>query len=515
MQNSTSQIPTRVLIVEDEFPVAIDTQERLEALGLDVLGTARTGLSALAIAHNEPLDLVIMDVNLRGGMDGAETALLLRQKYDIPCIFLTAYSDDKTLGRCTPSSPLGYIIKPYDERAFALTIALAQQQLTLKKERDVAYRDRDLANARYSHILLHSVDAVLSFDENLVITVFNRAAEKAFGWSEREAIGHPLSSLIPKFLQANQQKVLRHFTPSTDALLSDGARRRVVARRKNGEEFPAEVLLSKSPSSNDSCLTALIRDLSEEERLRSQFIQAQKMEAVGLLGVHVAHDFNNLLLGLRAYLYLLRKDAKASQLNYLDECDLALSRGAGLTHNLTTLARPDSTNEKIFNAATAIEETLRFAAALLPRRISFDYQGAPPDCRVKMNHGRFEQALVNLMINARDAISGQGTITISASTENLDAVPYLRIVVSDAGCGMSEIVARQAFKPFYTTKPPGLGTGLGLPSVRGIVESAGGKIDLSSQESVGTQVTIRLPLVGLPDTPTEAESGYLRVPTTT
>lgn len=522
MQNSTSQspknrdldaqCPTRVLIVEDESLVALDTQRRLESLGLDVLGVVKTGLSALAIIEHEPIDLVMMDVHLRGEMDGAQTALQLRERYDIPCVFLTAYGDDETIERCRPASPLGYIVKPYDSRAFALTITLAQQQLKLMKEREAAVRDRDMANARYAHMLLHSVDAVLSFNADLTISDFNRGAEKAFGWTAEEAIGQSLNILIPDRLRSGHDNLLQLFTGSGDTHVSPGSRRRIIALRKDGEEIPAELLVSRSSMGGDLQYTAMIRDLSEEEHLRSQFIQAQKMEAVGLLGAHVAHDFNNLLLGLRAYMYLLRKDAKPSQVSYLDECDRALNRGAGLTHNLTTLARPNSVDERVFDVSTAIEETLRFATELLPRRISFDYQGAPTDCFIRMNRGRFDQALLNLMINARDAISGQGTITVRAVAEVKSGEQWLGIVISDAGSGMSPLVASQAFKPFYTTKPQGLGTGLGLPSVRGIVESAGGSIELSSEQGVGTIISISLPRAHPPSEMTIEESAELSNP---
>jgi two-component system cell cycle sensor histidine kinase/response regulator CckA len=235
-------------------------------------------------------------------------------------------------------------------------------------------------------------------------------------------------------------------------------------------------------------------DVTERKRLEAQLRQSQKMEAIGRLAGGIAHDFNNLLTIISGNVHLIQHlppgDAEQPQL--LDDIRDAADRAAGLTRQLLTFSRKQPTRPVVLDLSDVVTGLTSMLRRLIGERISIRTQLAPTPVRVKADRGQVEQVLMNLVINAKDAMPDGGTLTISTA-EVTGAGRFARLTISDTGIGMSDEVKRHLFEPFFTTKDVGKGTGLGLATVYGIVEQASGTIEVESAPGAGTTFAIRLP----------------------
>ncbi|MBV9774117.1 MAG: response regulator [Gemmatimonadetes bacterium] len=247
-----------------------------------------------------------------------------------------------------------------------------------------------------------------------------------------------------------------------------------------------------------------------EEALRDslrQLLQAQKMEAVGRLAGGVAHDFNNVLTAIRGYADLLKMDGEVSEENMwqVDEIRSASDRAAALTRQLLAFSRRQVTQPRSVSVNTAVAGMERLLRRLIGEDVRLHTVLAPEPGSVHVDPGHLDQVLMNLAVNARDAMPDGGTLLIATATVSIDAeeavahpgaVPgtYVRLSVSDTGTGIPEEVRARIFEPFFTTKEQGKGTGLGLSTVQGIVRHAGGHLRVASEPGRGTVFSVYLPL---------------------
>jgi PAS domain S-box-containing protein len=284
-------------------------------------------------------------------------------------------------------------------------------------------------------------------------------------------------------------------------------------RRKDGTTFPVDIRLSVLAPDQPELVIATVRDITERKRaeaekarLEAQLQQAQKMESVGRLAGGVAHDFNNMLgviLG-HAELALERVDPTGRLHDNLTEIQLAAGRSADLTRQLLAFARKQTIAPTVLDLNETVEHTLAMLRRMIGEGIDLVWRPGNNAWRVKLDPSQIDQILANLCVNARDAIAGVGKITIETENAALDDaycadhlgfVPgeYVRLTVSDDGCGMDQETRARAFEPFFTTKALGHGTGLGLATVYGIVTQNHGFITVYSEPGVGTTFTIYLP----------------------
>jgi signal transduction histidine kinase/CheY-like chemotaxis protein len=258
---------------------------------------------------------------------------------------------------------------------------------------------------------------------------------------------------------------------------------------------------------------------AEREKLRSQLAQAQKMESVGRLAGGVAHDFNNQLMGIMNYVELCRDELPPGHpvRGHLDEITRDAQRSADIAKQLLAFARKQVIAPKVLDMNDALAGMLKMLRHLMGEDIELTWGPGAAVGPVKMDPGQLDQILANLCVNARDAIAGVGKVTIETANTTLDdaycamhadAVPgdYIRLSVSDSGCGMSKDVLAHIFEPFYTTKEVGKGTGLGLATVYGIVEQNHGHIEVQSEPGKGTTFSIYLPRAA-----SEADTGSAAV----
>jgi len=418
---------------------------------------------------------------------------------------------------------------------------------TLKVIREATEADLRLAESQISAILAIAADAIISLDDRLRITLFNEGAEAVFGYSQSEIIGQALEVLIPSRFRTTHHKHVAEFAASPTAARKMGERQEIFALRKDGTEFPAEASIAKREIAGKQIYMVVLRDVTERKRaeaalaranseleervaertreLRSEIhrreeaqaalIQAQRMEAFGQLTGGVAHDFNNLLTIVTGNLELLGDQIKDGvPRTYLKRAADAAEMGAALTSRLLTFARRRRLSPQVLDLNDLVLGLTELLKRSLGEPITLTTMLTGDLWSTRADPSEVENALLNLAINARDAMPCGGTLIIE--TRNVavksdgtqgDAKPnpgdYVLVSVTDTGEGMAPEILERAFEPFFTTKEPGRGTGLGLSTIYGFAEQSGGHASISSEIGKGTTVNLYLPRAN-------AEAGPIR-----
>jgi signal transduction histidine kinase/FixJ family two-component response regulator len=246
-------------------------------------------------------------------------------------------------------------------------------------------------------------------------------------------------------------------------------------------------------------IAGIADDITERRELEEQLRQTQKLESLGLLAGGVAHDFNNILGVITANANMLADAMPEGHADreLVEEIDGAVFRAAALTRQLLAFSRKQVTDPVVLDLNRAVADTRKMLRRLVGEDVVVRTSLEPDVGRVRVDPSALVQVLMNLAVNARDAMNGGGTLTIS--TRNTGG--NIMLTVSDTGCGMSPAILGRVFEPFFTTKPIGKGTGLGLPVVHGIVQQAGGRIEIESEPEMGTTFRIFLPTVDAPADP--------------
>ena len=277
---------------------------------------------------------------------------------------------------------------------------------------------------------------------------------------------------------------------------------------KEGREFAVEASVKYIPYRDGTATQGILRDISERRKLEEQLRQAIKMEAIGRLAGGVAHDFNNLLTVITGYaeLALISLNSRDQLSEDLQEIQNAADRASGLTRQLLAFSRKQTQQSKVLNLNDIITELHKMLRRIIGEDIHLETIPEPDLWSVNADPGQIEQIIVNLAVNARDAMPDGGKLTIETQNVELDeeyvsthtgVIPgsYVMLAISDTGCGMTEETKSQIFDPFFTTKKEGEGTGLGLSTVYGIVKQSGGNIWIYSELEKGTTFKIYLPMV--------------------
>jgi len=372
---------------------------------------------------------------------------------------------------------------------------------------DLAIRDSE---ERFRAAFMTGLDAccMVRLSDGVFVEC-NAEFENLFGYPRDEVIGRTSLELN---LYADSADRSRAF----DGLSTDGHVRDVEMRGRTRSGEPVICSLSESvvPISGVPHVVSVIRNVTaqrraEEERatLQAELQQAQKMESVGRLAGGVAHDFNNMLSAILGYADMaLDRVERGTQL-YADlvEIQKAAKRSSDLTRQLLAFARKQAVDPKVLDLNESVEGMLKMLRRLIGEHIRLDFTPRPALPPVKMDPGQIDQILVNLCVNARDAIDGAGHIHIETCQRAVDEATadgrpglsvgdYVCLRVTDSGCGMAPETMAHIFEPFYTTKGPGAGTGLGLATVYGIVRQNHGHIDVASEVGAGTTFTLYVPV---------------------
>jgi PAS domain S-box-containing protein len=380
-------------------------------------------------------------------------------------------------------------------------------------------------------------DAIVAVDSSGQIVLANEQTERLFGYSRDELIGSPVDILVPDSVRARHPAHRDSYFTETRARPM-GAGMDLAARRRDGTEFPAEISLSAVETPNGVLVSAAIRDVTERleeqaererlraraerDRFRAQLEQSQRLESLGQLAGGVAHDFNNLIAVVTTHASFVQDAVETARnggeadwrvaTSDLEQVQKAADRAAVLTRQLLAFARREVARPEVLALNAVVTELEVLLRRTIGEHITLDVRCGADVPNILADRGQIEQVLMNLVINARDAMLQGGTLLIDTSYEERTGDPvyetgpppgdYVRLRVSDTGTGMPPEVRGRALEPFFTTKSKGEGTGLGLATVYGIVTQSGGDVHLYSEFGVGTTVSVWLPTTD--DRPQEA-----------
>jgi PAS domain S-box-containing protein len=411
--------------------------------------------------------------------------------------------------------PIEIMLSPL-ESAEGILVTAAIRNISVRKAAEEHLAQME---ARYRGLLEAAPDAMVVVDQRGEIVLLNLQAEKQFGYHRDELVGQPVTNIIPEgFAERLVADDLRSAADALAQVIGTGIE--LVALRKDGTEFPIEIMLSPLESAEGILVTAAIRNISVRKLAESQLLQAQKLESIGRLAGGIAHDFNNMLFVINGHAELLDQDLIPTRRPELDLDETqrnvraireAGERAATLTAQLLAFSRQQVISPSVLDLNAAIDGLEPMVRQLIGENMRLVLKLDDDAGHIRADAGQLDQILVNFVVNARDAMPDGGTVTIetgnvsvdeSYAVEHFDVRPglYVLLVVSDTGVGMDRATREHIFEPFFTTKKPGKGTGLGLATAYGIVHQAGGHIWLYSEPGVGSTFKLYFPRVDAPGT---------------
>jgi PAS domain S-box-containing protein len=398
------------------------------------------------------------------------------------------------------------------ERRRALQLARA---MTLELRQ--SYERNEAERKRMNVILRNTYDAFIAIDAQDRVTDWNPQAATLFGWPEAAALGRPIGDLlVPPEARAAHERGFAQLTRDGAPLVL-GEPAEVMARHRDGRLIPVEIVVAALPADVGFGASAFVRDITPRreaearERLRqarldearTALARSQKLEAVGKLTGGVVHDFNNILHIISANVQLLLKSDK-NQEKRLRSILEAIERGSKLSAQLLAFARRQPLHPSVVNVGELLARMDSLLHRAAGESVAIELARRDALWNTLVDPNQLENVILNLVINARDAMGGRGKVTITLSNHVVDdaaaladpEIPpgaYVLVAVADTGEGMPPEVMERAFEPFFTTKPEGKGTGLGLSMAHGFVKQSGGQIRIASTPGEGTTISIYLP----------------------
>jgi len=507
------KIPLRLLMIEDSEDDAELIRLELERAGFELDWMVLAEEPQLDAALCEPWDIIVCDFQMPQ-FDGLRAFSLYKQReIDTPFIFVSGALGEDRAVEAMRAGARDYLLKGNLARlsvAVKRELTEAQNRAAKRRAQDAAEREqRRLAMAveasgagvfehrippgpdsyrseRWAQILGYAPEEIPSF-------------EHFHGWLLEQV--HPddapmLRSIQEDFLEGRTDRIAYEFRV-----------RHRLGHWVDVANFAKAV--DREPGHRATHVVGVMIDLSERRKLEEQLRQAQKMEAVGRLAGGVAHDFNNLLTVIISFGNFVADSLHPADPAFEDMQEVlkAARRAATLTAQLLAFSRLKPVSPKVLNVNALVQEMDRMLHTIMGEDIQVSTSLSPDLCNVRMDSGSLEQVIVNLAVNARDAMPKGGRLSLTTDRVRLDASDelaiavkardgnYIAIAISDDGIGMDEATRRRIFEPFFTTKSPGKGTGLGLSMCYGIVEQAGGTIRVESAPGRGTRFEIYLPRV--------------------
>ncbi len=373
-----------------------------------------------------------------------------------------------------------------DDVSFLQSVAnLLANAVERQRSEDALRRSEETTRA----IVNTCIDGIVTIDEAGIIRSFNPAAEKIFGFPEREAVGQPVHLLMPKPDRERHDEYLQNYLKTGLAKII-GFGREVVGVRRDGGTFPMHLGVGEMQLEDHRMFVGLVRDLTYFKKVQEELMQAQNLAAIGEMAASVAHEIKNPLAAILGVIQVLR-DSGAIAEDYqevIEELSLRVGRLDQTVKRLLNFAKPIEPDRRAVDLVDVIEQIVGAVRRDEPfRSVEFQY-GCAASVSAPIDLVLFEDLLRNLLYNAADAMPGGGTIMISCQESNGEVA----VSVRDTGIGIRPEVLQKVFRPFYTTKRGG--TGLGLALCKKIVEAHGGTILISSQPGTGTEVVVSLPL---------------------
>jgi len=498
-----TMVHTKILVVEDESIIAKDIQNRLKSWGYAVPAIASSGEEAIKKAAGIQPDLVLMDIVLKGGMDGVEAAEEIRNRFNIPVVYLSAYADDKKLQRARITEPFGYILKPFEDRELRATIEMAlykhKMEMELKESKE--WLDATLKSIG---------DAVIATDTKGYVTFMNPVAEALTGWKQEDAVGKDLTEVFSIIDEGTRNPTEN---PATKALqkgviicLADHP---TVLIAKDGKEIPIDD--SAAPIRDDkgdiTGAVLVFRDITErkwaEEVIRKQLRELKRLEEMKneFLSV-VSHELRTPLTPIQGYIDLLQ-GGEYGELNYeqkgaLDTCMESSRRLKSMIDNLVEITRLESRKVGVsagrVNLTKLVDQVLKeFKPKVDEKNIRISYKRNIPSSVVRGDKEKLRAVIDNLVSNAIKFTPDGGRVLIGLK----EGKRSMHFSVKDSGVGIPEEHQGRIFDKFYqvdtSTSREFSGMGLGLAICKEIIDLHGGRIWVKSKPGEGSEFHFNIP----------------------
>ena len=493
----------RILVVDDEAIVAENIRSKLDNLGYEVCGVAASGEEAVRQAERLNPDLVLMDIRLRGEMDGVEAALEIGDRFEIPIVYLTAYADERTLARAKIANPYGYVLKPFGVRELNSIIEIALYKHGV--ERKLASAERWLT-ATFQSV----AEGLLAVDGKGQVALMNSVAESLTGWRRDEAVGRDADEVFKlvdretgRGIESPLNRAMRH-DRAVSAVDGDAL---LISRTG----FEAPIDFSAAPIKDDRGRVVggvlVFTDVSDRKRAESSMLAASRLDATATLAGGIAHDFNNMMLAVLGNAEILRlklgNDTEEGRL--VVQIVTAAQRSADLAQQMLAFARGGKYRPRVLDLNVLAEETLRQELKEIPTRIRSEHDFQPALWPVRVDAQQMSQVIMAICGNAVESVAGRGRIRVRTRNVESPECPagpryaagrggkWVCLSITDNGCGMDEETLGRIYEPFFTTKFQG--RGMGLSAAYGIIRNHGGCISAESAVGRGTTFTVCLPAV--------------------
>ena len=491
--------PLQILHLEDDLMDAALIETRLEAEGVPCKITRVCGqrefLAALTL---ENLDLILSDFSMPtfDGLSALEIAR--KQRPDLPFIFISGTIGEEIAVEALKEGATDYVLK---DRMSRLPTAV---QRAMREAKDAAQRRTTEERIREQAALLDCAqDAICVHDLSQQVLFWNKGAERLYGWTAAEVVGKNARDLLYQSELSGPQDTIR-------SLISQGEWRGELSQTaRSGRKLVIESrwTLLRDANGKPKSILVINTDITERKRLEAEFLRNQRVETIGALTGGIAHDLNNALAPVLMGVSVLREepisaDAKAM----LDLMESSSQRASEMVKQILSFSRGVGGQLGSIDIKGVVEDMVKLARRTFPRNIDIQAKISEGLPRIKANTTQVHQVLLNLCVNARDAMPNGGTLAIAAEKVDLktEDVPrdqglnpgaYVLLSVADTGHGIPLELLDKIFEPFFTTKGTGHGTGLGLSTVMGIIKTHGGFLDVASEPDRGTCFKVYLPAV--------------------
>jgi hypothetical protein len=485
----------QILVVEDEGLIATDLERRIARLGYPAPAIAQSGEEALRKARSTRFDLVLMDIRLKGEMDGVATAAALRAELRTPVVYVTAHADQETIERAKVTEPLGYLLKPISDGDLRSVIQTSIYKATME-------RRLRLSAAWLATTLRSMGDGLLATHSEGKVAFLNPAAERLTGWPENDARGRDLMEVLRLYDEASGQPA---GSPVFD--LSERETRTYTLASQTGAKTPVEVECFENRAEEEVLGSiVLVRDIGRRREMEARLLQSQRMDAIANMAGGLAHDFNNQLMVILGYAEELSGRLSGEAKEQVAEIRQAASLAAVTTTHLLALSRHGGEGFEVLKIDEVVRDARPLVAQTLGGRSTAAIEQAFPAGYIRGDRSQLRQLFLNLAIYARGAMPAGGEMRIETSTVEIAADDplarqyrpgtFVRLLVSDNGGGMDAAALARIFEPRFDAGKETLGNGLGLSVVHGIVVESGGYIAAHSAEGKGTSFEILWPCVG-------------------
>lgn len=497
-----------VLLLEDNPADARLNIHKLGETGFELsCEIARTSEEFKHQIQSHSYDLILGDYRIPD-WTGLEAIQWLRTSgFTLPFVLVTGTLGDELAIECLKAGADDYVLKEnLDRLPIVVKRVLAEHEMRL--ERDRAETELREAEEQYRLLFHASPHPMWVFDNNtLRFLAVNNAAVRHYGYSSKEFFSMSVTDIRPsgeveRFLQSLERQRKQQSVESYAELWKH--------RKKDGTVIDVEISSQPIKFRGIDAQLILAHDVTDRLTLEREFRQAQKMEAIGRLAGGVAHDFNNLLMVISGFTQLIAEKAQADEKvgKYIPQVLMAVQRASGLTKQLLAFSRKQIQELRVWDLNNVLTDFCKMLTSLIGEDVEMRIRPSSLECAVYFDKGQIEQVVMNLAVNARDAMPDGGVLTIETDRVNLDAThfqkhntevkpgEYVMLAITDTGTGMTPSVQSHLFEPFFTTKEVGKGTGLGLSTVYGIVKQCNGYIWVYSEVGKGTTFKIFFPCIG-------------------